>query len=172
MNQSMRQIFNPATEQPLRFVSAYPMEVSVRRLRKVTAPRRIFGPKTQSMVGRVAKDHVRLERAIPGLHGAFRQYFEGRFLEERGQVVLTGRLVVHWGTQLFVAALLGFGLLWIVGVGLLAIITPGIWPLLLIGGGIVLSGLGYVYGGRWLGQQDIIWLSAMIEEALGAKPSN
>ncbi len=77
---------------PLRFLSDYPIETAVKRLRDDTE-RSAFTRATTG-VGRVSVERVHLQWVVPMFGNAFKPIFVGRFAKEHGNVVLRGKFTM------------------------------------------------------------------------------
>jgi hypothetical protein len=121
-------------------------------------------------VGTVSESGVRLQRVIPMMSNSFRPFFIELFEVRDGATMLTGRFTVSPVVKIFMT--IWFGLLSVTTVVMFlvgGVATQGSvpsWvvfqPLLM-----VVFGVGLVAAGKWFSRNDVAWLSAVIEGALG-----
>jgi hypothetical protein len=153
---------------PAEFVSVYGLSESVERLAAATK-RSVFSSWGEtSAVGKVSESQVRLQRVIPMINNSFKPFFLGRFEVRDGVTVLTGRFTLTPFVKIFMTV--WFGMLLLIGGGILVsgIKAPGsappfvlFQPLLMVGGGVLLVAFG-----KWLSRNDVAWLSSVIARAL------
>jgi hypothetical protein len=154
---------------PAEFVSVYGLSESVERLAAATK-RSVFSSWGEtSAVGKVSESQVRLQRVIPMMNNSFKPFFFGRFEVRDGVTVLTGRFSMTVFVKIFMTV--WFGMLLLIGGGILVSgvkaqgSTPPFvlfQPLLMVGGGVLLVAFG-----KWLSRNDAAWLSSVIGRALG-----
>ena len=125
---------------PVTFTSSYPLAESVERLRAATVPLGFDVDSSESVVGVVTPELVRLERNRPWPRNQFlRPYFVGAF-EEKHETILTGQFIGDSGDsriKFFVGTL-----------------------------------AGTVFFGPRTFRNDVVWLTAVIEQALSERPDN
>jgi hypothetical protein len=154
---------------PAEFISVYGLSESVDRLAAATK-RSVFSSWGEtSAVGKVSESQVRLQRAIPMMNNSFKPFFFGRFEVRDGVTVLTGRFTLTLVVKIFMTV--WFGMLLLIGGGILisGVKPQGsappfvlFQPLLMVGGGVLLVAFG-----KWLSRNDVVWLSSVIGRALG-----
>jgi hypothetical protein len=154
---------------PADFVSVYGLSESVERLAAATK-RSVFSSWGETAaVGKVSESQVRLQRVIPMMNNSFKPFFFGRFEVRDGVTVLTGRFTLTLFVKIFMTG--WFGMLLLIGGGILVsgVKAQGsappfvlFQPLLMVGGGVLLVAFG-----KWLSRNDVAWLSSVIERALG-----
>jgi hypothetical protein len=154
---------------PAEFISVYGLSESVERLAAATK-RSVFSSWGEtSAVGKVSESQVRLQRVIPMMNNSFKPFFFGRFEVRDGVTVLTGRFSMTVFVKIFMTV--WFGMLLLIGGGILVSgvkaqgSTPPFvlfQPLLMVGGGVLLVAFG-----KWLSRNDAVWLSSVIGRALG-----
>jgi len=162
------------------FVSAFPIEESVSRLRDATR-RSIFSTLTvDAAVGAVSAQRVRLQHVIPFVGNSFKPFFLGSFHEVNGKTVLSGRFTMLWAVKAFLTVWFGFCALWTVlaVLGMLGLALgsrhqdPTVWIFPLVGLAMFAGGIVVVKSAkRWAGK-DQEYLSRVIREALAAKDAN
>ena len=150
---------------PAEFQSRFGMEESVRRLSAATR-RFVFLVTKQVAVGYVSRDRVSLCRVMPFYGNFF--FFVGKFREDSGGVVLSGRFTLSWGFKTLMTSWLGFFLFWesLVVVGLLVRGDPPLWWFLIGGVGMFGAGLTFVWLLKWMSRKDVVWLSTLIRDSL------
>jgi hypothetical protein len=120
-------------------------------------------------VGKVSESQVRLQRVIPMMNNSFKPGFFGRFEVRDGVTVLTGRFTLTLFVKIFMTV--WFAMLLLIGGGILVsgVKAQGsappfvlFQPLLMVGGGVLLVAFG-----KWLSRNDVAWLSLVIGRALG-----
>jgi hypothetical protein len=99
---------------------------------------------------------------------SFKPFFIGRFEQQAGKVVLTGRFTMHWLVKVFMTFWFGFCALFVVTGLAAAIHTSKAAAVPLMGGLMLLFGLGLVRLGGWFSRRDPAWLSDVISTALHA----
>jgi hypothetical protein len=155
---------------PAEFGSAFGIEDSVERLRAATK-RSVFSALSETAaVGKVSKDSVRLQRAIPMVGNSFKPFFLGRFDSREGKVVLVGRFTMLPIVKVFMT--FWFGFVTLTSVAFLlgansALRAPAVLvPFAMIGGGVALLAFA-----KWLARNDVAWLTKVIEDALASPGS-
>ena len=170
----LRRFFQPLYQRtPVRFVSDFPLEKSITRLRERTK-------RSASGVGVVSEDKVKLRRSIPFFHNSYQPTFVGRFSTDRNRTVLEGYFTISRSTKILMTILLGFALLWTLLSCLFALVIalkpdrsaqelPTLFMPLV---GVPLIGLGWLGArlGQRLSRGDVAFLSSLIEQALRADP--
>ncbi len=86
---------------PVEFRSAFSLQESVRRLRKVTKRNPLLGLIKEVAAGRVTEAGVRLQRVRPVLANPYKPIFVGRFEDTNGQVYLRGRFTMPLVSKIF-----------------------------------------------------------------------
>ena len=79
---------------PAEIASDYPLAESVERLHAVVVPAGFDADSSESVMGSVSEQHVRLERNIPWPGGIERPYFVGSFQQGGQGVVLSGHFLM------------------------------------------------------------------------------
>jgi hypothetical protein len=162
---------------PAEFVSAFPVEESVSRLRAATR-RSIFSTlRVDAAVGSVSARAVRLQHVIPFVGNSFKPFFLGSFREVDGKAVLSGRFTMLWAVKAFLTVWFGFCALWtfLATLGVLGLAVgsrrqePTVWIFPLVGIAMFTGGMFVVKSAkRWAGQ-DQEYLSRVIRDALSTK---
>ena len=155
--------------QPMDFVSAFGLEESVQRLAAATE-RPNYRSTEETAIGTVSESRVRLHRYIPTLSNGLKPVFVGRFVRERGRVVLKGRFSSAPFGKVFMTvwfAFLGFMTVFGFHAVLTGAVRDWLFPLSTLGlfGGAV----AVVWWCRRMARKDVAWLSELIERALGVR---
>ena len=156
---------------PIVFASDYTLAESVERLRTVIVPSGFDMETTESVMGSVTEQHVRLEHNIPWSSSVNRPHFVGSFQAGEQGILLSGHFIMSRHADRSVSS--KFLLVVTLPLSLVvAVRNPQVWfiPLMLL-----------VF--YWMGrdatkrhqhrfQQGAEWLSAYITRALTVPPSN
>ncbi len=164
---------------PVRFVSAYPLQESIERLRSQTKRSVFAGLFRQEAVGRISEQKVTLQRVTPFFGNCFKPIFRGQFRHDANAAVLEGQFTRFTFTKVFMGFWVGFGLLWlllscVISLGTafkpdktaddyITIFAPT------FGVGMLMLGYLLVRLGWWWSRGDIEYLSGVITQALGAE---
>jgi hypothetical protein len=155
---------------PAEFSSAFGIDDSVERLRAATK-RSVFSALSETAaVGKVSKESVRLQRAIPMVGNSFKPFFLGRFDSSAGKVVLVGRFTMLPIVKLFMTFWFAFVTLTSVAFLLGANSTIRA-PAVLVPFGIIGGGVAMLAFAKWLARNDVAWLTKVIEDALASPRS-
>ena len=148
------------------FPSAFNLEESVERLAAASETPN-YRSTTDTAIGKVSVSRVRLHRYNPRVGNGLKPLFVGRFVRERGRVVLRGRFTVSPFGKSFMTIWFAF-LLFMTFFGVKHVLTadPRAWPLPLTGAGLLAFGAVMVWWCNRLGRDDVAWLSELITRSL------
>jgi hypothetical protein len=147
-------------------------EEGARLLRNVVRSS-FFPPLTrQALLGRVTPSRVSIWRHRPLIQNSFIPVYYGRFLDQDGRTVLTGRFAMHRFTS-------GFMMFWLLAVVAFLVFAMVKVPfatnpmrekvLFFVVPVLMLAfGLGFVHLGRWFARHDIDYIAREIRLALHA----
>lgn len=99
----------PGGDTGICFQSKYSAPESLSRLSSMCLPYNSDTLVSEWLVGSVKKSGVTLQRRTRGMKSSFNPVFSGRFKEQDGQVVLSGKFAMASGVQ-------GFLALWVIGI--------------------------------------------------------
>lgn len=157
-------LFGPVAAQ---FRSARGLEDARRQLSAATHPSVFDTLFRQAAVGRIGAQEVVLWRYTPWLANGYNPRFIGRFHVEPGSLVLSGRFEVPLLARIFMACGLGLVIVWTLVALLSALLspgTPGILPVAAVA--FLAVAMGFVMVTKRMRDNDIEWLSKLIEKAL------
>ncbi|MQR00777.1 hypothetical protein [Glaciimonas soli] len=150
------------------FQSKYSVPESLSRLSSVCLPYNSDTLVSEWLVGSVKTSSVTLQRRTRGMKSSFNPVFTGRFKQQDGQVVLSGKFAMAPNVQVFLA-------LWIVGI--ISIFALCVFVLVSEHNqgaleGIAISGIMLTFGiwlvrtGKSSSADDIAWLKNNIKNAV------
>jgi hypothetical protein len=160
--------------QPADFDSEFALEESVERLASSTK-RTIFDVVVdvithEAAVGDVSQTCVSLQRIrSPFVNTISTTLYKGRFIERNGKVLLSGRFTRSWGVKLFFTISIVILTIWTVAIAAaLSLDDPATWWLPCVGVGMIAA----LIFSKKLPQNDVSWLSNVIQQALFKKESD
>jgi hypothetical protein len=155
---------------PVEFESVLPLEESVKRLAEVSRRFAFLTLFREAAVGEVSVNRVSLSRHRPTFSNAFKPCFLGRFSNQQGRVVLSGRFTMMLFVKIFMTCWFGFCIFWACG-ATLAVLRSPLSPTLLPLGGLLMLGLGigFVSFSKRLSANDDEYLSSVIRSALSSE---
>ncbi len=154
---------------PAKFVSRYPLEESVERLRAATVTRTTAALFRQQAYGTVTVGKVNLRRLIPFVGNQFAPRFEGSFRDGPANVVLIGHFTAPGWTKAYSFAPIAFSAVFGVLFCLAALLQPSlqtVWAVLVLPGFAAL-GIASTKLNQFFTRNDVAWLSQVINGALG-----
>jgi len=137
----------------------------------------------QAAVGPVTESRVRLQRVIPLFGNSFKPIFVGMFQQHHGRVVLEGRFTTFLFAKVLLTTWLGFIVVWTIVAIVFVLKTAGYNPGKLseepmtllspvVGVAFFVAGVAFARLCWWLSRKDILFLAAVIHEALSRGTSN
>jgi len=160
---------------PAEFESAYGLQESVERLRAATKRSAFSALSAQAAVGKVTESTVRLQRVIPMVGNSFKPWFYGTFVMRGERVLLTGQFKMLLAARIFMTLWFGFqGLMLIFAVASLPAPSHGATkvPFLVTALAMFAVGIALLRLGKWFSRNDVSWLSAVIQRAIGDHSAN
>lgn len=152
---------------PVEFESLFGISDSVERLRSVTGRSVLSVLTKQEAVGTVGPSHVSLQRVIPMMGNFFKPFFQGRFIEMNGRVILAGRFTMHWFAKVSTALWFGSAICGAIVGHLQLVADPGTsWDMTRFWLEMLATGAALLWVGIWFGRNDDAWLSNVIARAL------
>lgn len=162
---------------PATFFSARSVDDCVGRLRRRVRGSLLTSLDRDCIAGHVQRDSVRLQHLRPFVYNGFKPVFVGRFVDDKGGAILSGRFIPMLIPRIFMAMWLGFVAFWTLLVTALAILfqfAPTadetdprmVWMLPPAGLALGMVGLGFLWLASRISHSDIDYLTRTIDESL------
>ena len=158
----------------VQFRTALPVDSAVQALSAHVQPSRWPQSHRRSIYGRVSEGVVYMERITPGFQNSWRPVFEGEFQQAPQGAVLVGTFGAGATVTRFTTAIVTFAILWTLAATAATLLQtkpklPMWFPLCGLAVGAAAIAIARIAARA--SAEDIPWLTAKIEEGLGAHAS-
>jgi len=144
-----------------------PIQTAVERLNANVSKISLSRFKSETMVGKVNRETIKIERVIPMRQNSFKPIFVGSFSANENKTILSGVFRFNRSIQVFMTLWFGFLSLWTVMASVEVFVKSSeVWFLPLIGIPMLCFGIGLVKVCKWFSKNDKQWLKESISNAV------